>query len=377
MENENTDTQVDTTVTDGTAAEQQAGVEAGQGTEQSGGDSPSPEGTGAGEGDRAAALLESLRNVQEEPEGGNNADNTQKEETVKSAGGTASGKAEQQDPKDVRQVQPEPGGNAGLEDVLNDVTTERAKTRIKQWIADHNRLEQEARATQETNTRFSELIRSTGMSPQELSQTVEFCRLSRSDSPDDLAVALELIESERQAIYDRLGKAAPGTDALAGFDDLRQAVEDMTITPEFAAEIAAGRRRDAGRIAREKELRQQQASQQARVQAYREAVQSFQQQAMGFFGKLKAQDPAYDAKEKVLMAQLTPQRMQEIAAKLPPDQWLFHLKGIYESITPVPQQPKRIETPIAARPQAIKKPAIYGRTNEEQTASVIQNYFNQ
>ncbi len=273
----------------------------------------------------------------------------------------------------------EPAGNAApsIEDVLKDVGSERSKERIKAWIADHNRLEQAARRTQETNDRFSQLVRNTGMAPDELMQTLEYGRLSRSGNPGDLAVALEMLENERQAIYARLGRTAPGSDPLAGFDDLKQQVEGMEMTQAAAKEVANARRFMAQQQAQREQAQQQAQQQAAQRQRYEQDVLAFQRQAMALFGQLAVKDPGFKAKEKALEAYLrAPGRMQEIMANLPPQQWAFHLKAVYDTIRPEPETPRRLATPIAAKPQSVAKPVIHGRTNEELTASVIRNYFS-
>jgi len=105
-------------------------------------------------------------------------------------------------------------------ELLEGVKSERGKERIKAVFAEKKQLEADI-------TEFRELVKSTGMSAQEFATTLEFGRLVNSGDEKNIRVALEMIETQRAALYQKLGVEAPGVDLLAGHDDLKQAVENM------------------------------------------------------------------------------------------------------------------------------------------------------
>jgi len=120
-------------------------------------------------------------------------------------------------------------------ELLDGVKSERGRERIKQAFAEKKQLEQEIGS-------FREMVRSTGMSPQQFAQTLEFGRLVSSGDEKNIRMALEMIEDQRAMLYQKLGVEAPGVDLLQGHDDLKKAVDNMEITRERAVELAKYRK---------------------------------------------------------------------------------------------------------------------------------------
>lgn len=271
-----------------------------------------------------------------------------------------------QEPQQDKPQQPE---DPELNELTADVKSERSKERIAELLQGHRKLKQESASIKQENDKFSSIIRNTGMNASEFAHTIEFCRLSRSDNEADLKVALDVLEQERQSIYDKLGKVAPGSDPLAGHDDLKQGVEDLTIDEARAIELANARRL----IAQQKQAQQQQFQQQQRVQAYQAQVRTFQNQATMLFNQLKQTDPNFSGKEKALAQYLTPERQQQMVNTMPPEQWLYHVKAIYDALPVQQVQPQKLNTPLSTRPQALSRPAIKGNSARDIASSVLEN----
>ena len=229
-------------------------------------------------------------------------------------------------------------------ELLEGVKSERGKERIRQVFAEKKQLEQDI-------TEFSELVKSTGMSPQEFAQTLEFGRLVNSGDEKNLRVALEMIEGQRAMLYQKLGVEAPGVDLLAGHDDLKQAVDNMEITRERAVELAKYRKQQA-------EVTQRQQVEQQSVQQQ----QAFQQQvhqaagAMEAYLQTRANEVDHPARMKVITEHFkNPANLQKFVSTYQPQQWAATIQMMYDNI----QVPRAAASPqpIRSRPATLGNPA--------------------
>lgn len=229
-------------------------------------------------------------------------------------------------------------------ELLEGVKSARGKERIKQVFAEKKQLEQDI-------TEFRELVKSTGMSPQEFAQTLEFGRLVNSGDEKNLRVALEMIENQRAALYQKLGVEAPGVDLLQGHDDLKQAVDNMEITRERAVELAKYRKQQA-------EVTQRQQVEQQSVQQQ----QAFQQQvhqaagAMEAYLQTRANEVDHPARMKVITEHFkNPANLQKFVSTYQPQQWAATIQMMYDNI----QVPRAAASPqpIRSRPATLGNPA--------------------
>lgn len=229
-------------------------------------------------------------------------------------------------------------------ELLEGVKSERGKERIKQVFAEKKQLEQDI-------TEFRELVKSTGMSPQEFAQTLEFGRLINSGDEKNLRVALEMIEGQRAMLYQKLGVEAPGVDLLAGHDDLKTAVDNMEITRERAVELAKYRKQQA-------EVTQRQQVEQQSVQQQ----QAFQQQvhqaagAMEAYLQTRANEVDHPARMKVITEHFkNPANLQKFVSTYQPQQWAATIQMMYDNI----QVPRAAASPqpIRSRPATLGNPA--------------------
>lgn len=231
-------------------------------------------------------------------------------------------------------------------ELLAGVKSERGRERIRQVFAERKQLEQDV-------VEFRELVKSTGMSAQDFAQTLEFGRLVNSGDEKNLRVALEMIESQRAMLYQKLGVEAPGVDLLAGHDDLREAVDNLEITRERAVELAKYRKQQA-----EVQQRQQvQVQQQQERQAYEQTVTQAAQ-AMEAYLSTRANEVDHQARMRVITEHFkNPDNLQQFVSTYQPQQWAATIKMMYDSIQ-VPRAPAQPSPqPIRSRPASLGTPA--------------------
>lgn len=228
-------------------------------------------------------------------------------------------------------------------ELLEVVKSERGRERIKAVFAERKALE--------TNiNEFRDIVQSTGMSAQDFAQTLEFGRLVNSGDEKNMRVALEMIERQRAAIYERLGVEAPGVDLLADHADLKQAVENLEIPRDRAVELAKFRKLDAQNRA------QQQASQ-AQAQDIQGHQQSIGQASVAMKEYLATREKEVDhpARMKVITDHFKdPAKLQQFVETYQPHQWAATIRMMYDNI----QIPRAAAAP---RPQPIRsRPAVLG-----------------
>ena len=256
--------------------------------------------------------------------------------------------------------------SVNVDDLLSDVKSQRARDRIKQMVSEHNKLKQDADGIRSQNEQFTNIIRNTGMDPYDFAKTLEFCRLSRSASDADMQVALDLLEAEREAIYARMGKVAPGSDPYKGYDKIKEAVDSFE-APEWMAT-------DYARLKRMEDQRKASVAQQQEAvrnqNEFRNRVNGFVQSATQQFQYLEKTDPNFKAKERYIAQYLQqPGVIQNIANNIPPEQWAFHMKSLYDSAQ---INPPRRTTPISSRSTRLSSPQVSGDTAGEIFGSALR-----
>ena len=243
-------------------------------------------------------------------------------------------------------------------ELLEGVKSDRGRERIRQVFAERKQLEQDINEVRE-------LISSTKMSPDEFAQTLEYGRLINSGDEKDLRVALEIIESQRSALYQRLGVEAPGVDLLAGHEDLKNAVENLEITKERALELAKYRKAD-----QEKQQQMQAQQQTAQQQAqYQKTVQDAAG-AMESYLSTRQHEVDHQARMDVIGSHFkNPANLQEFVSKFEPHQWPTAIKMMYDGIV-VPKAPaQHSPQPLRSRPANLGAPSAAGATPLDRVAS--------
>lgn len=246
-------------------------------------------------------------------------------------------------------------------ELLEGVKSDRGRERIRQVFAERKQLEQDINEVRE-------LISSTKMSPDEFAQVLEYGRLMNTGDEKDLRVALELIESQREALYQKLGVEAPGVDLLAGHEDLKNAVENLEITKERALELAKYRKADQEKQA-QIQARQQTQQQQAQ---YQKTVQDAAG-AMEAYLSTRAQEVDHTARMEVIANHFkNPANLQEFVAKFEPHQWPTAIKLMYDGVV-VSKAPAHSPQPLRSRPANLGSPSAAGTTPIDRIASRLDS----
>lgn len=229
--------------------------------------------------------------------------------------------------------------------LLEGVNTDRSRDRVKKVFAERRQLEQDMND-------FRGLVKSSGMNAQEFSQTLEFGRLMNSGDEKNLRVALEMIEGQRAALYQKLGVQAPGVDLLAGQDDLKTAVDNMEISRERAVELSQLRKAKAQEQARsnaQHSQNQERQSFEARVKTASGAMESYLD--------TRKNEVDHPARIKVIADHFRkPENLQKFVQVYRPEQWAATVQMMYDNIQ-VPKASQAAPQPIRSRPANLGLPA--------------------
>ncbi|GAB2619922.1 hypothetical protein [Novilysobacter erysipheiresistens] len=190
-----------------------------------------------------------------------------------------------------------------------------------------------------------EMVSSTGASPEQFGQTLDYLSLiSKANSGDRKAAeqAFELIQGEVTALAKALGREVPGLfDPLAEHPDLAEQIEAGDLTRKAALEVV-GARNHQNALQRQR----QQADQQTQAQRQQEqVVNQARSQLVQWDAAMAAKDPTYPAKRAALNAEVAKIRQQ-----FPPAQWVAATELAYRSIPNPQPAPAATTTPAAGNP---------------------------
>lgn len=241
---------------------------------------------------------------------------------------------------------------------LEGVKSERGRERIKQTFAAKKQLERDI-------GELRDMVRSSGMSPEEFASSLEFGRLVNAGDERSLRVALEMLERQRATIYGKLGVEAPGVDLLQGHDDLKKAIADMEITRERAVELARLRQREAEERQRWQAAQQSQAQQQQFDQQVRQGVQSIEA-----YLQTRAHEVDHAPRLAAIEAYFkSPENVQRFVSTYEPRQWPATLQMMYDGVkVPAAARPAAVAQPLRSRPAALGNPAPSGESPMDRIA---------
>lgn len=209
-------------------------------------------------------------------------------------------------------------------------------------------------------------VEATGATPQQYQQALGYLQMVNSRDPAKMEQALTIMQNEVAALARMLGKPVAGVDMVSGYPDLAHQVQTGAMTQQVANELAAAREQQ--RISREQAAAQAQyGTQQAQMQAAHQAGV----QALNEIGaQLKATDPHYEAKARVLIPTLKP-----IMDQIPPDQWGAAFKRAYDQLpAPAVAAPAPVRKPApTAQPMRAKSPAGGAAPAPKDLQDVIMN----
>lgn len=246
-------------------------------------------------------------------------------------------------------------------ELLEGVKSPRGQERIKQVFAEKKQLETDI-------GEFRELINSTGMKPEEFAQSLEFGRLVNSGSEADTRVALEMLETQRTALYAKLGVEAPGVDLLTDFPDLQKQVTDLEITRERAVELVKHRRAEATRTATETQRREQAQNN----QEYERTVTTAADQMEAYLETRKG-EVDHPARMRVISDHFRdPKNLQAFVETYRPEQWGPTMRMMYDNIKLAPAAPQREQQPLRSRPANLGTAAASGQAPIDRIASRVE-----
>lgn len=244
-------------------------------------------------------------------------------------------------------------------ELLAGVKSERGKERIKSMLAGKRQLQADL-------NEFREMVVSTGMSPDQFAQSLEFGRLMNSDRETDKRTALAMLDDVRAELVKELGIEAPGVDPLADFKDLQEAVENMEITKERAIELAKYRRRDA---MMERRTQTRQAAEQEN-QAYQQQVAQAASVAEQYF-RTREKEPDYPQKMKQIHQWFANEdNKREFIQTYEPRQWFAAFRMMYDNIRVVQPTGAR---PISSRPAHMGAPRTDTMDNQTRLMARLDN----
>lgn len=306
---------------------------------------PAAEATAA-PGAKAAAFLDSLS---ETPAAGTDA--TAAADTTAAAAEAKPGDAPAAATDAAGQPLPTKTAEQEEAELLEGVKSPRGKERIKAVFAKSKELETDIKE-------FRELVGSTGMSPQDFAQSLEYGRLVNSGKEADIKVALEMVEAQRTALYARLGVEAPGVDLLEGHDDLKAQVENLEITRAAAVELAKHRKNDSTQRQRQQTQEQSQQDQQQFVQTVQQAST-----AMEAYLETRKNEVDHIPRMKVLSDHFRdPAKMQAFVTTYRPDQWAATVKMMYDNVTVARPAGGGNSQPLRSRPANLGQASTSGQS---------------
>jgi type III secretory pathway component EscV len=186
-----------------------------------------------------------------------------------------------------------------------------------------------------------------------------------------------MIETQRAALYQKLGVEAPGIDLLAGHDDLKAAVENMEITRDKALELAKLRKTQADLTQRQQaDLTQRQQAETERAQSqeqYRQTVQSAAS-AMETYLTTRAKEADHPARLKIIGEHFqNPANLQRFVQTFEPKQWTAALQMMYDGIVVPKAAPSAQPQPLRSRPAQLGTPAAQGNSPMDRLAQHLDN----
>ncbi|WOB24755.1 MULTISPECIES: hypothetical protein [Xanthomonas] len=204
-----------------------------------------------------------------------------------------------------------------VDDEIKDlgITNERTQKRFRELTeraAEVEPLRTKAAKADE----WEQTITSTGATPQQFGNALNYLAAINSKDPDAMAQAYDSMSKELQWLGQRIGREAPGFDPISAHADLAEKVASGDLTREVAAEMAQHRQRGV--------LQQEQRANQQQSYQTQQAEQTGLAQVQALGSQLKATDPAFAQKLPYLMP-----TVEIIQSTLPPDQWAAAVHNAY------------------------------------------------
>lgn len=197
-------------------------------------------------------------------------------------------------------------------------------------------------------------LKDTRTTPDGLMAYLEFNELVTSGNPGKLQEALRIVNEQRSAIAEMLGVEVEGVDLLAAFPDLKEHVENETMTRKAALEVAKSRRADASRTANDNNITAQKRARDAETKAVNDGLDAIE----AWQKKLQGSDVDFKAKEGKLV-----DRVAAVIKNYEPRLWVSTLQMLYDGIVIEKAAAPKVPSPL--RPSSPKPGAPQAKTLQE------------
>jgi hypothetical protein len=242
-------------------------------------------------------------------------------------------------------------------ELLEGVKSERGKERIREKLAELRTTSEELDATKSDLTEFRTMVLEAYQDPNDFARALEFGRLVAAGDDNSLSTALAMLDEQRNAIALRLGVDVAGVDQLADFPELKQAVDNMEITREYAVKLAKGQRQERMQTQQRQAAQQQQQEVEQSRREYEAQITGLTDQATKYFST-RAHEVDYAAKMEAIKAHFSkPGEIEKFVQTFQPNQWLAQFQFMYDNVRTAPaarasahQQPLRARSVMSGAP---------------------------
>lgn len=234
-------------------------------------------------------------------------------------------------PAEAKLKEPPKDGKPEL--AMPEGLTPKAQERFQQ-LANTNRelsakLEEMAPAAESAQA-LAEVFKENGVRREQFEQAMEVVGLMNRG---DLRGALAALDEQRKLISLALGESLPGADPLADFPDLKQAVDNLQMTEQYALELARNRMQQ--NHAQQASQRQQQERQ--TQQQEEQAIKGGQLAVDKFCKARMADDLDYPKIEPLLLKEI----QDGLLAGVPPSAWPGIVEKTYRLIKQTAQSTRQ------------------------------------
>lgn len=180
----------------------------------------------------------------------------------------------------------------------------------------------------------------------------------------DLKAAKEVLQEQLRLISLATGEPVGAVDTLAGFPDLREAVDNLQMSEAHALEVARARTVEAGRKhadQRNKQKQDQERDQQETQQAAQQAVQQGQLAVDKFCKAQMSSDLDYAKIEPLLLKEIQGGLLQDV----PPNAWAGIVEKTYRLIKQTSATARQGNTTTVLRPTGGEAPAAVPKSGFE------------
>ncbi|MDR1311069.1 MAG: hypothetical protein LBK01_04230 [Burkholderiaceae bacterium] len=234
------------------------------------------------------------------------------------------------------------------DDILKTLTSERAKERVKGFIAENRRLTEDMSA-------LRQMVESSSATPEDLAWCLEYIRIARSGSEQDKRLAMEKLRDQYEWLAREVGEPTQSYSPLDAHPDLKAQIEDMRLAPELALEVARARRL---RQVHEQERQSVVAQRNAHAQL-QEQVASAVHSAEQYFATRQGEMDFKPKMARIAAHFADSANMQAFVSTYTAEQWLPALKLMYDSMGSLTAEKPRAQ-PIRSRPPAQGSPSTQG-----------------